>query len=198
MSWAIALKERLSVLTLAESSPPPRLLSSVLIPVGWNAQKNDNELVLMKRTMTVGFHKGQVSFPGGVREPVDVSSLETALRESNEEIGLLPSAVQILGNLSPVKTRNEVRIDPWVGQISLPYVFTLNRTEVDRLIFLPLKRLIEEGLHTVSIPMERFEVKSDGILVEGEMVWGATARMLKEFREILLSLAATRDISGPI
>ncbi len=161
-------------------------LSSVLIAIGRHSGTHRDEILLTKRTMLLETHKGQVSFPGGFWEEVDGSLVETALRESHEEIGANPSDVKILGELEPVLTHQGVTIVPFVGQLNFPYPFLLNPAEVERVLFLPVAKLLEEGLKTVTVPVGEARVVSQGIEVDGELVWGATARLLHQLRETLL------------
>jgi 8-oxo-dGTP pyrophosphatase MutT (NUDIX family) len=171
-----------------------RVVSAVLAPIAWNPEHRHNHIVLMKRTMTVGSHQGQISFPGGVREVGDATLLDTALRETEEEIGLVRGELEVLGALSPVQTRSEVIIFPWVARHRHPYDFRPSPAEVDRLLFLPVETLIREGLQGVMVPMGAINVKSEGLHFEGELIWGATGRMLKELRELLVGL----DVSQPV
>lgn len=183
-------KERLQSKLIPSSSPDPNDetdgVSCVLVAIGPHAQTGRDEILLMKRTMQVETHKGQVSFPGGFREPHDENLLSTALRETKEEIGVEPHSVDVLGRLSPVRTRGNILIYPWVAVTQFPHPFVLSLEEVDRLLFLPVERLLSEGLKKYSVQTEGVQLQSLGIEVEGELVWGATARMLQELRELLL------------
>lgn len=167
-------------------------LSSVLVAIGPHQESKRDEILLIKRTMHVETHKGQVSFPGGFWEPEDGTILDTALREADEEIGAKAGDLEVLGALSPVRTRGDVIIYPWVAKFSFPYPFVLSVAEVDRLLFLSVERLCDEGLNPVTVPVGDLKVQSVGITVEGELVWGATARILEELRELLL---ATESLS---
>lgn len=172
-------------------NPIPRgepTLSSVLAIIGFNGETERDEILLTKRTEHVETHKGQVSFPGGFWEETDSDLLATALRESQEEIGLDPKAVKVIGGLEPVRTRGNILIYPWVGRLQYPYPFQLNASEVAGLIFLPVQTLVEQGLTQVSVDVtEGLKVESRGIWVDGELVWGATARLLEQLREKILS-----------
>lgn len=192
MSWREKMRLHLRHDPAAYANPEipgSPVLSSVLIPIGHNVPMQRDEIVLTKRTMTVETHKGQISFPGGLREADDKTLLDTALREASEEVGLSPSHVDVLGPLDSVVTRGDVLIYPWVGLIELPYPFVMNQGEVDKILLLPLDRLIEEGLRPVQVEVAQgMRVKSIGITVEGELVWGATAKMLEGLRDRLLRL----------
>lgn len=186
MAW----QETLGGLLIPINSPEPTLdqrgISSVLVALGPHDETGRDEILLMKRTMLVETHKGQISFPGGFREAHDATLLNTALRETQEEIGVDPQHFKVLGRLSPVSTRGEVQIYPWVATFRFPFPFVLSVNEVDRLLYLSVERLLKEGLKTVKVDVGNFKVESPGIEVEGEMVWGATAKMLVELRELLL------------
>ena len=154
--------------------------SSVLILLGRNQEGDRDEILLTKRTDSVETHKGQVSFPGGYWETHDSNLLQTALRESFEDIGTLIEHIEVLGALEPVHTRGDILIQPWVGRLDFPYPFALSTSEVAKLLFLPLDRLLQEGLSKVEIDVGCGHfIQGPGIYVDGELVWGATARMLE-------------------
>lgn len=182
MGWEQSLQDRLESNIKEFSKVYPRVHSSVLVPIGFNERTGREELVLTKRTMKVQSHKGQISFPGGYRNREDKDLLQTALRECYEEVGLDSNDVHIVGMLEPVRTIREVLITPWVGVIKLPYPFTLNPNEVERLIYLPLRRLMDEGLSPMEIKEGDLAIKNQGIVVGEDLIWGATARMLEQLR----------------
>lgn len=183
--WEARLREKLGSAQPGDL-PTEKPFSSVLVPIGWNDDTHRDEILLTKRTMSVLTHKGQISFPGGFHSPKDRTLLDTALRETWEEIGMESQYVEILGALSPVTTLRRISIYPWVGRVKFPHPFVLNTAEVDRLVVLPLTRLLEEGVNPVQVDVDGVAVKSIGISVDGELVWGATAMMLKELRSLLL------------
>ncbi len=162
-----------------------RPAAAVLVPIGWNNETNRDEILLTKRTDLVQTHKGQISFPGGMWEEGDEDLRMTALREAEEEIGLNRSEVDIVGRLPLVRTRGALPIVPWVGLIRFPLQFALNSHEVDRTLWLSVDRLLQEGLVTKSVPILGVTIQSPGIEVEGELVWGATAKILESLREVL-------------
>ena len=189
MSWDEDLRQHLRV--ELEPDAQPEAQSSVLALIGQEKQSGKEQILLMKRTMTVETHKGQLCFPGGYREKHDKDLLATALRETEEEIGVAPGDITVLGRLKPVYTRNEVLITPWVGRLDFPYPFKLNDAEVERLIFLPVDRLVGEGLKPVTANVGVVRVSSIGMTIDGDLLWGATARMLEELRQYLLKFWVT-------
>jgi len=159
--------------------------SSVLVLLGQNNQ-DELQITLTKRTQDVETHKGQISFPGGFFEPEDEDLRQTALREAQEEIGLESDDVAVLGALEPIQTVFGVWIHPWVAVMKLPYEFQINEREVERILYLPVERLLIEGLQEMTIEISNRTVVSPGILHENEIIWGATAKLLEQLRKKLL------------
>ena len=122
-------------------TPPSRPRRTWCPPGCWRPcflKEREAQLLFTQRTFTVKDHRGQISFPGGVQDAEDPDLLATALRETQEEIGLDPEAVEVLGALPPVATITGYRITPFVGLIPHPYDFHPNPLEVKRLLLLPL------------------------------------------------------------
>lgn len=152
--------------------------ASVLIPIYFD--ERDWRLLFTKRTERVNDHKGQVSFPGGASEAGDTSPEVTALREAQEEIGINPGDVTILGRLPTQPTISKYLITPIVGKIPCPYEFKLSSEEVERVFSIPLSWLAAPDHFE-----ERPYLSSDGNVhsviffkrYDGEVLWGITARM---------------------
>jgi 8-oxo-dGTP pyrophosphatase MutT (NUDIX family) len=151
--------------------------SAVLIPLFYN--QGQYHILFTERSDDVVFHKGQVCFPGGTREPSDSSLLQTALRESQEEIGLEARDIEILGELddSITLTSNYV-ISPFVAFIRHCHSLRTNGREVKGSFFVPLAFLMDE----VNFKQESYEYE-----YEGHIIWGATARILRQFIDLLKS-----------
>jgi len=164
--------------------------SAVLLPI---YQKDGKcHIIFTKRTDHLTHHKGQISFPGGGRHDDDRTLLETALRESREEIGLKEADVRILGELDDAATVTSMyRIVPFVGLIPYPYDFKMDRFEVDEVFGLPLEDLLNNANRK-----DENLVYGDKIIrvytyeLDGRVIWGATAWILNQFLEIL------RKVSG--
>jgi len=158
--------------------------AAVLVPL---FQKNrETHILLTKRTDRVEHHKGQISFPGGAYHSEDGDCLTTALRETEEEIGLAIGSVEILGELDHQVTLTNFRICPYVGIIPYPYPFKLSPFEVERLIELPLDYLIKHPeFKETYILFNGQSLVNMNINYQGDIIWGATARILKNFLEVL-------------
>ncbi len=185
MQVAQFLKPRLKALH-DTSADPGGVESSVMVLLTIAPDSGREEILLTKRTNHVETHKGQISFPGGLRDRTDADLLQTALRESYEEIGAPREKVEVLGALPKVMTRGNVYIFPWVGVLREREGFVVNDKEVERILFLPVETLLIEGLKNVEISIEGMHLRSIGISVDSELVWGATARILQDLRDYLV------------
>ncbi len=159
-------------------------ISAVLVPVF--LKKGQYHLLFIQRTERVKYHKGQISFPGGAYEKKDGLILNTALREADEEIGLVRRDVQILGELDDVLTAtSNYIISPFVGLIPYPYDFRPDKWETEELLEIPIADLQDKTCFSEGV------TEYNGVEVEtyfyqyGERsIWGATAKILKQFLEI--------------
>lgn len=158
------------------------IASAVLIPIFY--RQGHYHLLFTERSDEVDFHKGQVCFPGGKQEPVDSTLLETALRETEEEISLKAGDVEVLGELDdiPTITTNYV-ISPFVGFIPHPYPFRVDRREIRQIFSVPLSFLTDEA---------NFREDTWSYEYEGHTIWGATARILRQFIELLRTEGGAR------
>jgi 8-oxo-dGTP pyrophosphatase MutT (NUDIX family) len=162
----------------------PRV-SAVLVPLF--LKDGQYHLLFIQRTERVREHKGQISFPGGAYEKVDKNLLNTALREAQEEIGLAPGDVEVLGELDDMLTvSTNYVISPFVGLIPFPYNFELDKWETEELIEAPVAALQEKGCLSEEIEItDGKEVVSYSFKYGDRVIWGATARILKQFLEIV-------------
>ncbi len=165
-------------LNLAPPAPEPDLVrAGVLVPLF--VQEEDLRVLFTQRTLLVKDHRGQIAFPGGVRDPEDPHLLATALRETFEEIGLAPEVVEVLGSLPGVTTITGYHITPFVGLIPHPYEFRPSPQEVKRLLTLPVADFYaserwSSGPYVFQGRTTRVCYWQNG----EEVVWGATARIL--------------------
>ncbi len=160
--------------------------SAVLVPLF--LKRGKYHLLFTQRSLTVKDHKGQISFPGGVKERQDKSLQETALRESQEELGIPPQLVEILGELGDILTPTRYRITPFVGMIPHPFSFKLNRQEIEQLIEVPLDHLLKPANLTIE-KSEFFDEQFDSpyFHYREHTIWGATGRITRELVELIQS-----------
>ncbi|MCX8118389.1 MAG: CoA pyrophosphatase [Desulfobacterota bacterium] len=173
--------------------PPNYARAAVLVPL---FQKDGScHLLLTKRTDLVKYHKGEISFPGGMVDEKDASLEKTALREAYEEIGLREEDVQILGTLDDILTVTQFIVTPFVGLFPYPYPFRTSAIEIAELIEVPLSFLLKkENLTEQEITrMGRREIVP-AYQYGPHTIWGATARILKQFLD-LISTAEKEGVS---
>lgn len=168
--------------------------SAVLIPL--LQDKGELKVLFTKRSDLVLHHKGQISFPGGGVEKEDNSLEETALRESREEIGLFEKDVEMLGRVDDSYTVvSNYIIHPYVGMIPYPYEFRINKIEVARLLFVPLKTFLPENMDN-SHELDNFTYHGPTYHFNGDTIWGATAMIMENFIEILQDKINITQISA--
>jgi 8-oxo-dGTP pyrophosphatase MutT (NUDIX family) len=141
-------------------------------------------VLLTKRTESVERHRGQIAFPGGGQEEDDASLYQTALRETEEEIGVSPADVRYLGALSPLTTVTDYYVEPYVGAIPYPYRFRLQESEIAGLVEVPVTALLDPA----ALETKPFPGREELVLFYhygDTVIWGATARMLKELLDAL-------------
>lgn len=152
---------------------------------------NQLHLPLILRPTYNGVHSGQVGFPGGGYEAGDANIIETALREAKEEVGIEPSTVQILGQLTPVFVNaSNYHVYPTVGWTNQRPTFELDSYEVEKLLETPLSALQDER----NVDEEQWELKArfahvPFYKIHGQKIWGATAMMLSELLALETILA---------
>ncbi len=170
----------------AERPAGMRRPAAVLVPLvreegGWS-------LLFTRRAETLNNHKGQVSFPGGAVDSEDSSPEETALREAHEEIGLLPGDVHLVGRLGYLQTVSNYLITPVVGQIRWPYQFRVSVREVSRVFTIPLDWLADSD-NREERPWIFPDGRTENIIYfrpfDGEILWGASARITVELLKVL-------------
>jgi 8-oxo-dGTP pyrophosphatase MutT (NUDIX family) len=161
--------------------------AAVLLPLIW--WQDEWQLVFTRRTDTVEHHKGQVSFPGGGCELGETSPEATALREAQEEIGLNPQEVRLLGRMTDSVIITRFRVTPVVGVLPWPYPLRAEPAEVARIFTIPLLWLADRQNWEVQPftppgTQRTFQVLSYHPY-DSEVLWGATARMTQDLLTLL-------------
>jgi 8-oxo-dGTP pyrophosphatase MutT (NUDIX family) len=160
-------------------------IAAVLLPL---VQKDRRwHVILTKRTDTVEHHKGEISFPGGHKDDEDHDLVHTALRETFEEIGVPPEKIRILGRLDDIPTITGFRVRPFVGAVEWPLEIQTEPHEIAQVLILPIADFLDPAR------FERREISHGGrpypvyfFRFDGFTVWGATAKMLKQFLEVAM------------
>ena len=164
---------------------PVMIAASVLIPLV--ARADGLTMLLTRRTDHLAAHAGQISFPGGRAEEVDVSPVDTALREAHEEIGLARRHVEIIGQLPDYLTGTGYHITPVVGLLTPPFELTADAGEVAEIFEVPLAHLMNGAHHQrLSIDLPAGGRRSFYAMpYERYFIWGATAGMLRNLFHFL-------------
>lgn len=147
-------------------------------------ENDDLKVLLIKRPAHMKHHAGQVALPGG-RIEKNETAVETALRETQEEVGISPGDIEILGKLSELYVQvSFFQIHPFVGWLRKHNNFNINKSEVEKIIAFPLKNMSNE---TEEIELNSFSgpLKVPCIKFNDEIIWGATAMILMEFFDLI-------------
>lgn len=156
-----------------------KLEAAVLIPVtDWPGKPS---ITFTERRDDLRNHAGEISFPGGVREPDDPGLRSTALREAEEEISLDPARVELVGALPPVGTFvTSFRIQPFVGLVSGDDPLTANPDEVAAILSFGINDLVDAyGMRR--LVRRGVPIRTPTFQMERHLIWGATARILTDF-----------------
>jgi len=171
-------------------------------PASWRGKEHDSKgsassiyTVLILRTSDHGVHSGQVSFPGGKKEESDRSLEDTALRETEEEIGIKKNDVKVIGHLSELYIPTSgFLVQPFVGYLNKKPLFHPDKNEVQKLIEVPLFLIMDDGIVKETTILksktrnQKSEIRIPYFDIHGEVVWGATAMILSELKEILVGV----------
>ncbi len=180
--------------TKKELSPDGLTTAAVLVPLF--TKNGQRHVLLTKRSDFVEHHRGEISFPGGKLDLADADYLTCALRETAEEVGVNPEHVNVVGELDDFYTvATGFLVVPFVGVIPYPYEFRPSAREIAGLLAVPLEIFFDPDRRTE----ETWIVNEEPIEVvsyrwQGHNIWGATARILKHFTELVEDWQANPDI----
>ena len=170
-----------------------RVPAAVLVPL--YQENGQYHIIFIKRTEKVRDHKGQISFPGGARDSDDRTLLHTAVRESREEIGLEAEDIEVIGELDDeLTTTTNYTVTPFVAVIPWPYRFQKNEDEVADILEIPIEALLKNG--RVSENAEALNgkpIESYTYDYNGNVIWGATARIVKKLLDIIGDIRPARN-----
>ncbi|GLS91958.1 coenzyme A pyrophosphatase [Psychromonas marina] len=152
--------------------------------------ERDDELhiIFTERALHLRHHPGQVSFPGGKHETFDSSLQQTAIRETNEEIGIKPEFIEIIGQLPSLKTTSGFEVFPIVAFVDQRFSLNIDANEVKSVFEVPLRFLLDsKNFHLQHLIANKKRHSTYCIGYQNNLIWGATAQMLKNLQQLLLS-----------
>lgn len=191
------LRSKLQTVAL-ESVTIPRLNlrpASVLVPL--LIRDSEPRILFTKRTANLRVHGGQISFPGGGRDPADVTLLDTALRETEEELGISKRSVELLGRLNEIPTVTDFRVSPFVGALPANATYSPSVDEIDEVIEVPLRHLLDPQNRRT----EKWEFRNvfhDVYFYDygSHVIWGATGRILNNLLQWGADLPAWKELAS--
>lgn len=151
-------------------------------------ENRDTNLLLILRKTYQGVHSNQIGFPGGKSEPEDLDILHTALRETHEEVGVPPKQVSIIRSLSEVYIPpSNFEVQPFIGIYDNPKPFVLQESEVESLVEVSLLDFMNDAkIFTQKLSTSYAKnIDVPAFKLNGYTIWGATAMMLSEIKELL-------------
>jgi 8-oxo-dGTP pyrophosphatase MutT (NUDIX family) len=182
---ALAARKRVPL----EAGPVP---AAVLLPLF--LKDGEFHVLFTKRTSHLTHHSGEISFPGGVCDPGDRDSADTALREAWEEVGIAPADVEVLGELDDCHSVHNYVVTPVVGVFPSGYPLTVNDAEIERIIEVPLSHFTKPGVFRVEQWQWQGRTRPVYFYRHGEdEIWGLTGRILKQFLDVLNGTEPKRD-----
>ena len=147
-------------------------------------ENNELTACLIKRPKHMKHHAGQIALPGGRIEKGE-TEIETALRETYEEIGIQLNQIEILGSLSELYVEvSQFQIHPFVGWLDEKPKFNINRNEVEKIVLLPLASF-KSPFDEVELETISGKLNVPCVKYNGEIIWGATAMILSEFLDLI-------------
>lgn len=175
-------RERTRLENITYSNPKRAAVLILIYP-----KQEAPHIVLMKRNSYPGVHSDQISFPGGKLEAFDKNLEQAAVRESNEELGILPSQVTILGELTQVYIPpSNFLVNPFVGFSEERPEFVPDNKEVTEVLEVPFSDILNpDNLSNVELNVRGSQIEVPAYTLNGHVVWGATAMMLSELTSLI-------------
>jgi len=161
--------------------------AAVLLPLF--ARDGEDWVLFTRRTEKLNHHSGEISFPGGAWQVEDAGPQATALRETEEEVGIAAMDVRVLGRLDDCISVHGYHVVPFVGDFPAPYPYRVDRNEVAEVIELPLARLRDPAIYHEEDWRHQGRVFPVGFFTVGRhQVWGLTAEILRQFLQRVFSI----------
>lgn len=158
--------------------------AAVLVPIITEA--TELRVLFTRRTMHLHNHPGQISFPGGMQEAIDQTLVDTALRETEEEVGLIKNQIQIVAKLNSLISSTQFLVTPFVGLITPPLDLRIDHHEVAEVFTAPLNLLLDPQNQTTELHAHKSQVKEVYVIqYQNHRIWGLTAKILVDLANLL-------------
>ncbi|MCP4322531.1 MAG: CoA pyrophosphatase [Alteromonadales bacterium] len=162
-------------------------LKKAAVLITFVERQNGLNVIFTERALHLRHHPGQVCFPGGKHEPFDESLQHTALRETDEEIGIKPALIEVIGQLAPLTTVSGFEVSPFIGFVDNKFTLEIDHQEVQTVFEVPLGYLLDEKniykQHLIANKKRHFTYC---IAYQNHLIWGATAQMIKNLQTQLI------------
>jgi len=182
--------ERLEELT-KQSLKKNKAKRAAVMALFYPNRDGETHLALILRKTYKGVHSAQVGFPGGKQEPSDISAEHTALRETQEEIGVLQQDITVLKKLTQIYIPpSNFFVAPFIGVCETTPQFILQESEVEALIEVKISDFLDDSIYCTRRLSTSYatDIEVPAYILNTHVVWGATAMMLSEVRELLKQL----------
>ena len=174
-----SIKQKLELINLIE--PTKYKKAGVLILLKKDIGSNEFQILFTKRSSKLSTHSGEVSFPGGMWEEKDTSLFDTAMRESNEEIGLKKKNVMDLGRMNYLLSRHKVEVNPFVGYLESNQEF-IGNFEIDEIFDVPVSFLLNNNnILYKEFKRNDLRISMPSWVYNGNRIWGLTALITADF-----------------
>ena len=174
-----SIKQKLELINLIE--PTKYKKAGVLILLKKDICSNEFHILFTKRSSKLSTHSGEVSFPGGMWEEKDSSLFDTAMRESNEEIGLIKNNVMDLGRMNYLLSRHKVEVNPFVGYLVNHQKF-IGNFEIDEIFDVPVSFLLNNNnILYKEFKRNDLRISMPSWVYNGNRIWGLTALITADF-----------------
>ena len=194
IDWQMKEKIRQALASRRKEKMNDKSLTEAAVLVPLFSRGGEYHILFTRRSSQVAHHKGQISFPGGARSEGDHSLLDTALRESWEEIGLETRDIEIIGELDDTPTVSSgFVISPFVAFVPYPYEFKMSDYEIDEIFHVPVSALLHKAKVTRESRVALGEVVTAySYEYEGRVIWGATAWIVRQLLEVWQSMSGAQ------
>lgn len=159
-------------------------LRKAAVLIGLVERTDGLQIIFTKRAEHLKHHPGQVSFPGGKYEPSDISLQYTALRELEEEVGIFPYQVDIVGQLPEIHTVSNFSVTPVVALIDPSYRASIDRNEVESIFEVPAEHVLDKNkLFSQMFKFKKFQHRVFAIPFNEHLIWGMTAQIIQALQQ---------------